>query len=743
MSSPERPTFFEGQYLGAEDLTAAVDYGRAKLARHLLGGHTWGIAMGLELKSTPAPGGGGVVDVSLLPGYAVDGYGRAVVVLEPFPLPLAPFDALRLEPPPIDTPEATQGLPIEVWLRYTETPARPPRPGFTDCREDGLTARVLESFAVEVGPRSDTQQRDPVRVAGRALEASEAAQAFLQLTTPVVIHDRSIAHQQFPAAGERPPRWLVFVGLVRWLPGADAFTPGSFRAPQPTDANEDRRLRRYAGAIAAEVAAPAGRIRLRDRTVAYSAVESDELAWVEGKLRIDGDTRLFGGSLELRRATGVDGGVPLLISRTDNLGGSASLRITIGAASAGQNMLLVGPRDTAGAFIPRLAVRDDGRVGIGTTTPSARLEVVGDWDSEDGALRLSGDKPTVRFTGGAASGNQSWILHLGSTGPLPERKGNLEFFSRTGPGAWSGVLSLVPAGRMALPGVTTGGVGVGTDSPRNPLAVRAAGASQELLSFEDPGGVTKWHINQNLGGIPGLNFAETGAADGRLFLRAGGNVGIGTATPQARLHVAGGAIMPAVGNSEQAGILFPPDPGGGALDRAYIRYFVESGENTRLLIGCENDAEDVIGFFQFGAERLTIRGGKIGIGALIPRSELEVRGDIRLRADGELFAPGGVESLRILRGTVRSDKVIIAGAGFSVDPTSAGIGLYNISFTEAFPTPPSASVTQVFFSGGSGGDTRDNAVIISIDSNGMRLKTGDSAGDASNRDFSFIVVGPR
>ena len=38
----QRPKFFEEQYLGAADLTAAVDYARIQQARHVLGAHTWG-----------------------------------------------------------------------------------------------------------------------------------------------------------------------------------------------------------------------------------------------------------------------------------------------------------------------------------------------------------------------------------------------------------------------------------------------------------------------------------------------------------------------------------------------------------------------------------------------------------------------------------------------------------------------------------------------------------------------------
>lgn len=87
---------------------------------------------------------------------------------------------------------------------------------------------------------------------------------------------------------------------------------------------------------------------------------------------------------------------------------------------------------------------------------------------------------------------------------------------------------------------SSGKVGIGTSNPRDPLGIRAQGTQQGLISFEDPNGVTKWHLEQNFGGnTPGLNFVETGVADFRLFIKAGGNVGIGTSNPTSRLYVNG------------------------------------------------------------------------------------------------------------------------------------------------------------------------------------------------------------
>src|SRR4051794_35670266 len=78
----ERLHYFPGQYLGALDFDAEQLYHRDMRRRHNVGHHAWGIVVGLELNLLPAPSGGGV-EAWLMPGLAIDGYGREILVAGP------------------------------------------------------------------------------------------------------------------------------------------------------------------------------------------------------------------------------------------------------------------------------------------------------------------------------------------------------------------------------------------------------------------------------------------------------------------------------------------------------------------------------------------------------------------------------------------------------------------------------------------------------------------------------------
>jgi len=155
-----------------------------------------------------------------------------------------------------------------------------------------------------------------------------------------------------------------------------------------------------------------------------------------------------------------------------------------------------------------------GQVGIGTKSPAARLEITADWNGSDGAMRLSGDKPTMRLTAGPVAGNQSWLLHVGSDGP-----GSLQIFKQgAAAGAWDNVTTFAPNGR----------VGIGTNDPSGRangqlvVVAQVDAATAAVVGVSDSGnvdiagnggwfessqgeGVRGWSKNINHGGVVGVN----------------------------------------------------------------------------------------------------------------------------------------------------------------------------------------------------------------------------------------------
>lgn len=191
-----------------------------------------------------------------------------------------------------------------------------------------------------------------------------------------------------------------------------------------------------------------------------------------------------------------------------------------------------------------------GKVGIGTTIPSANLEVNGDIKANanlviNGNVGIGATNPkekldvfgTIRLHGKNAFQGHDDFLRINQDN---EFKKGTHFLYRANfhGGITTGTWWDVDPGERNL--LVQGSVGIGTVTPDKPLTIQAVRSGEELVSFKDLNGNTKWHINQNVGGNnPGLNFAETAVADGRLFIKVGGNVGIGTINPEAKLDVAG------------------------------------------------------------------------------------------------------------------------------------------------------------------------------------------------------------
>jgi hypothetical protein len=284
--------------------------------------------------------------------------------------------------------------------------------------------------------------------------------------------------------------------------------------------------------------------------------------------------------------------------------------------------------------------QNTGNVGIGTVEPNEfKLRV-------NGGASIVGQLYALAENAGRLRVGSAWAmpgLYSSDDGPKPLilgvaagqkvflGTGNSDAYVEggTGNGFFKGSLGIgaaTPAGRLEVNGATVLSNGTG-------FAVKNG--------FMTAGALTIGGTNTNYGGGSGWNantaglLFETAAnteiavhdANHRIAslmfyegdtanrITVGRDMGWGRIT---QVQFAG-AIVPAAGNADTVGIMFPRDPGGGGGDAAWIRYYARSGEACTLEIGISNDGDDHIALMS---------SGNVGIGTQTPGAKLHVVGSV-------------------------------------------------------------------------------------------------------------------
>ena len=311
-----------------------------------------------------------------------------------------------------------------------------------------------------------------------------------------------------------------------------------------------------------------------------------------------------------------------------------------------------------------VTIEGAGNVGIGTTTPNAKLHI--------GPTSLvSGYTPDRSTLAISDTTNGGQLIIRGQSPRIwfdATAGGNAELFLD---GSKLNILSGSPdgLGSSRLYIKADGNVGIGTTSPQQKLdVIGRVRASYNTFNYYEIGASSAGgFVVGKSGGIETVNIRTYGDSHFN-----GGNVGIGTTSPSAKLEVEGLNA----GLELDALILKNNSTTGGT---ATVLKFVNSTDSTsanntsyiKSIRNAGNDNDLVFG--TYANDRMTIDSlGNVGIGTTSPNEKLEVAGNIRTNvANGKGFMLTGSSASGLVRNagtglalrTNSIDKLIINSTG--------------------------------------------------------------------------------
>ena len=484
----------------------------------------------------------------------------------------------------------------------------------------------------------------------------------------------------------------------------------------------------------------------QENSVSTDMIQDDAVttAKIEPKIvsSISGVTH-DGGNIDLEAGTNItitpdDANNKITISAEtgagDNLGNHiATQNIRL------NNHWLSGDGDNEGIYVNNTS----GKVGVGTSSPQEKLDVAGVVRSSQGGFKFpDGTVQTTAFTGVSNawkltgnSGTNEADNFIGTTDDisLNFRVNNVRALKLSPSGISPNLIGGYQYNR-AKSGVNGGVVGGGGFSGKENLVAdhygTVSGGADNQAGSDDSdrtnseyatvgGGVGNKAEGENSTIAGGYNNNITGD-----FSSVGGGV-VNTISGEYSTIPGGDRNVVAANNSFAAGTWAHANHDG---------CFVWGDKHTES-------------FESTGQNQFLIRAdGGVGIGTNDPQAELDVRGDIKLGTDGDHYAIGAFENLRIIRGTIDPGGNIVAGTGFTVE--HQGMGQYLITFTEPFSGRPSGSVTQVFPNlddFGSGDIEKVYNFFTGINATMAKVITSGDRGYAlrSDRYFTFFIIGPR
>jgi hypothetical protein len=301
-----------------------------------------------------------------------------------------------------------------------------------------------------------------------------------------------------------------------------------------------------------------------------------------------------------------------------------------------------------------------GNVGIGTTTPGYKLDVVG----------------TIRSDTLVQVGTANDLLL--STSEIT-RNGTLSMFAGSGASLILGVANE----KMRI--TSAGNVGIGTSSPNVALEVSgASNLSSRIRAAKTSSGTIEIGADRDTFGSPYISAITNSNLDfftndtHRMRITSAGNVGINATAPAEKLFVLGNIGVGAgtynggvyansstsTADSNWGFDFFQTD---GTNYSTRLKYYPNTGENRRGGIFNSRDNTWVLYGDSNNTPNVIIPSGNVGIGTTSPQAKLDVLGSIHIRTGSSLFAD-------TIAGYSAGVVSIAASTNFIVPTGNVGIG---------------------------------------------------------------------
>jgi hypothetical protein len=359
--------------------------------------------------------------------------------------------------------------------------------------------------------------------------------------------DREVAYFNLVSSGANITNMLTLkkvgeaynVGIKTTSPAKELDVVGTVRAVD-TSGNDQHQLRptqliSYAtdAIINAQSAGDDVRLNTQSNTVLIATAEGDVgigTTSPASTLEIEAPSSANGTELKITSAFGESPKILSFDYVAANTNTSVAQIIGFGRPSTSGGPYMQFKVHTGSTLSEAMRITSSGEVGIGTTSPAGILEIAGNTDTNSNFLIIRDKDPTAGSARPSIRFAKSDGTVLGQLLALDGTNQRLQF---------SGDNTQDPH----LTVYNNGNVGIGTTSPFTNLEVAGSGLDSIIRLYAGGGtaNIRTWEMRAVGVAGEGLLFRQVNDANNsytnRMIIDTDGNVGIGTITPDSKLHI--------------------------------------------------------------------------------------------------------------------------------------------------------------------------------------------------------------